>query len=364
MTDLDPQKLLYTHTQFKDTITSTGFVHGDTAEGVTVFVSDKNDKNVLMTQDHPRGELFDTKALENGSIYCFTPQGREVSLKCAIQTDICCGLMIFVAGIEADASIQYNAIQAHTDFIHNMDNYHQHALNSALAASFHLGLDTETREKMLKQSDIMSITTQNSWESHSASVTNIDHRLAYNEQQCTSKRTERAKFGPQNVLNVLSNASLSTTAVEAANKLVTAGTIDRANKKQTENYSEIDKFVGKVRAEFATPEKVGENSAIAIGIASKNEKERFSAFAQRCISEGKIPAIDPFWAKDETSTVDADVNDPGFCGHAVFHITQGQCKNVCTKLGYLAPSTGAGTGNKPQKFSGYTLYKKMNPKKK
>jgi hypothetical protein len=310
--------------------------------------------------------------LENDSIICATPQGREVSLKCAIQIDICCGLMLFLTGIEADASIQYQAIQAHADFIHNLDNYHQHPFNSALAASLHLALDTETREKMLNQSDIKSITTQNSWESHSASSRNSDSTLAHNEQNRISN-IEYNKFRPQNVLNVISNATLSTRAVEVANHLVSAGLIDPANSTQIKNFfskcvrklviehSEIDKFVDEVRAEFAkAPEKVGKNSTVAIGIASKNEKERFLAFAKQFISEGKVPDCDLFWAKNETSTVVGNASDHGFCSHAVFHLTQDQCGHVCKKLGYSKPSTGAGSGKKvkPQQFSGYTLYKK------
>jgi hypothetical protein len=273
--------------------------------------------------------------------------------------------MLFVAGIEADASIQYKAIQAHSDFIHNLDNYHQYGFNSALAAPFHLALDTDTRENMLKQSDLLSITTRDSWESHSASEKN---------RQWYWKQNKLAYFGPQKVLNMISNATLSSSAVEVANNLVSAGLIDRANNNQIDNYFNkyvrkrviehfaIDKFIGEVRGEFAkAPGRVGENSSIAIGNASKNEKDRFIAFVKRCISKGKVPDIDPFWAKDNSSTTDGDASDPGFCGHTVFHLTWKQCINVCKKLGYSGPSTGAGTRHvKTPKFNGYTLFKKIN----
>jgi hypothetical protein len=86
---------------------------------------------------------------------------------------------------------------------------------------------------------------------------------------------------------VISNATLSTTAVDS--KQTFHCRIDGSSKQCTNigNYfnklitklviehSEISKFVGEVRAEFAkAPEKVGKNSSIAIGIASKNDRGR------------------------------------------------------------------------------------------
>jgi hypothetical protein len=366
--DLDPQNKLFANSQRRSKdLESKGYELYGTAGGVSLFRNKHDHREIVMSPTHPRGSLCNSTVLKDGSHLCNVGSIKKASFEAGIESDTILGLVNFLMDYDSPRMSPFIQMTCEFSFWH--ENLKQYPTNSALAAKLLICKDDAHREKLVKQSD-MQITTQDSWESHSASFTNRENVLAFKEQ-IRSSDIRRNSFRSQNILNVISNATLSSSAAEVANHLVSAGLME-ANSVQLGGYfqrdipklvipnSEISNFIGEIRVEFAKTDRTGENSSVTIGAASKNERERFAAFVQRCISEGKLPDCEPFWAKN-TPTDDGDASDPGFCGHPVFHLTRSQLENQCRKLGYGPPSTGVGRGCKPQKFSGYVLLKNINP---